>query len=260
MDQKQSSIIIVILLVAVVAVIAATALVVQYYLPAAPEPTAKVNESPAVTEAVKVTQVPETEAIAVPTEAPEGYFKDALFIGDSRTVGLEEFGGITDARYFATIGLGITFASYSSAIVNGIGNITISSVLDNYTYGKIYVMLGINEIGGSLDSLSVVYKELLDKIRSYQPDAVIYILANIHVSTEYAETGGAVNNENLDIFNGLIAEYADSEHIFYLDANKALDDASGALAVENTYDGIHLTEEAYLLLADWLSKNAIVKN
>lgn len=259
MQSDRSSSIILILFIAVLLVVAVTSLVVRGYLTEAPLQTPALTNSPAGEFYPISSEAPkETDTIGY-TEAPEGYFSDALFIGDSRTVGLQESGGIPEAKFFATIGLGITFASYSTADVEGIGNVTLTTLLDNYTFGKIYVMLGINEIGGSLDSLSVVFKELMDKIHMYQPEAIIYILSNMHVSTEYDSLGSAVNNTNISTFNSLISQYADNEKFFYLDGNTILDDENGALSPEKSFDGIHLTAETYMEFADWLSKNAIVK-
>ena len=270
MHQKKrdhSVLLIVLIVIASIAVLAASAILVRSMLTttypvATPAPTATLTPTPkpTPTPTPRPTPTPEaTPAPLVPTKAPEGYFDDALFIGDSRTVGLDISGCLPQPKYFASIGLGITFAAYSSAEVSGIGSITLPSLLQNFQFGKIYVMLGINEIGGAHDSLSIVYKELLDKIRSYQPDAIIYIMANMHVSNSYDANGTAVNNENINKLNSLIEAYADGENIFYLDENILFDDANGKLSMDYTADGLHLNTEAYSALAEWLWNNAIVK-
>ncbi len=89
-------------------------------LPPATEETE--TEDAVGTEAVP--QAPETEAPEQPTEVlppPEplppqtkefiavgdDYFDDAVFIGDSRTVGLHDYGGLDQATFFATVGLNV---------------------------------------------------------------------------------------------------------------------------------------------------------
>lgn len=89
-------------------------------------------------------------------KSDSSYFDDALFIGDSRTVGLYEYGTLQNADYFCDIGL----ASYK--IENEyIDGYTIYDKLSNNEYGKIYVMLGVNEIGNDFDytmnSLSLIH-------------------------------------------------------------------------------------------------------
>lgn len=39
------------------------------------------------------------------TDVTQDYFDDAVFIGDSRTVGLRDYGGWDNATYYASIGL-----------------------------------------------------------------------------------------------------------------------------------------------------------
>jgi hypothetical protein len=41
------------------------------------------------------------------TDVPADYFDDALFIGDSRTVGISEYGGLDNADFFADIGMSV---------------------------------------------------------------------------------------------------------------------------------------------------------
>ena len=36
-----------------------------------------------------------------------GYFSDAVFIGDSRTVGLHDYGGLNDSTFYATVGMNV---------------------------------------------------------------------------------------------------------------------------------------------------------
>ena len=49
------------------------------------------------------------------TTAPEGYFNDALFIGDSRMVGIQMMETIAGATFFTTVGLSLTGAMSTQA-------------------------------------------------------------------------------------------------------------------------------------------------
>ena len=56
------------------------------------------------------TPTPSTEPTPDPyafRQAPGGYFDDALFIGDSRTVGIQQCGGIDSATYFCSVGMSL---------------------------------------------------------------------------------------------------------------------------------------------------------
>ena len=206
--------------------------------------------------------VPATPTPTPPPEfvaAPEGYFKDALLIGDSRTVGIQMVGGIPDATFFCTVGLSVTGSCCTNADVSGYGSITLPSLLQSKQFGKVYIMLGINDIGGHLPTVANRYSELIDTVRRYQPDAIIYIMSNLHVTAGQDAKGSTVNNANIDTFNGYIKEFADDETLFYLDSNEYFDDENGKLNGEYSPDGIHFYGDGYKAWAEWITQHVIVK-
>lgn len=210
------------------------------------------------TESLAPTPEP-TPTPLVPTAAPAGYFDDALLIGDSRMVGIEMMETIDGATFFTTVGLSLRGAMSTSADVSGVGTTTLPALLQSRQFGKVYVMLGINDIGSPVDSLKPIYSDLIDSIRSYQPNAIIYIMSNLHVSATQDSRGTAVNNTNLNALNDYCKSLADNETIFYLECNELFDDANGTLASELTSDGIHVDGSAYRRWGEWIIDNAIVK-
>ncbi len=201
-----------------------------------------------------------TEATIEFVQAPEGYFDDALFIGDSRTVGLYEYGGIGGAEFFATSGMSVFRANYEKVDMGDKGVVSgIDGLINNYTYGKIYIMLGINELGYPAEEFQEGYIALLDKIRQAQPQAVIYVLANLHISEARSKADEIYNNENLNSFNAFIETLADNKEIFFLDVNILFDDENGYLRADITNDGAHTQGRYYREWADWLATKAVVK-
>ena len=65
----------------------------------------------------------------------------------------------------------------SSVNVPGVGTVTLDSLLSSKKYGKIYVMLGINELGYNRENTVVKYGELIDWIKEKAPDSLIFIEA-----------------------------------------------------------------------------------
>ena len=222
----------------------------EYANPTTPQETA------APTDPVLTTEVPtlptETPPIQL-TTAPEGYFDDALFIGDSRTVGLYEYGCIPGAAYFATSGM-----SVYSIFSDKIGGTSFQDLLESQTFGKIYVMLGINELGYDFEYTVAKYEELIKWIHQHQPKAIIYIEANLHVSEKRSNTDRIYNNKNLDAFNERISELADGTRIFYLDVNSLFDDDGGNLADKYTVDDTHILGKYYRIWSEWITENATV--
>ena len=241
-------------------------------------PKASAKESSAVTQPAESTTAPsqETTTEAQPTSEGETtapasqdepvqptaadpvnwvqsgpeYFDDALFIGDSRTEGLRDYGTLKNAQYFCTRGL----QSYQidNTTVNGSN---IWEFLKGKKYGKIYVMLGINEVGNDIEYTASAYRKLIDGIRQVQPDAIIYLQGNLHVAT-FAQTS-AISNERIDALNAKIQELADNTKTFYICVNGLFDDGSGALTAEYTSDGIHVYAKHYSEWCDWLCQNTV---
>ena len=192
-------------------------------------------------------------------KAPQGYFEDALFVGDSRTVGLEEYGNIAGADFFATEGMSVYSIYKETSEISGIGTVSFKTLMQSRQYGKVYIMLGINELGYRLSDTAARYKDLIDKIQKYQPDALIYIEANLHVSSELSKTDKIFKNSRIDNYNNMLAKLADNRNIFYIDANEIFDDADGGLGKEYTSDNIHIMGKYYGDWGAWIAQNAIVK-
>lgn len=217
------------------------------------EPSENTEETTAPTQETEAPTAP-TEAPPIQlTKAPAGYFDDALFIGDSRTVGLMEYGPIPGATYFATSGMSVYSIFYDK-----IGGTSFQDLMESRSFGKIYIMLGINELGYDFDQTVEEYQELIEWVRRCQPDAIIYIEANLHVSASRSHSDRIYNNANLDAFNKRISALADDIHIFYLDVNPLFDDDSGNLADEFTVDDTHVLGKYYRTWSDWITENAAV--
>ncbi|MGN0329547.1 MAG: GDSL-type esterase/lipase family protein [Lachnospira sp.] len=200
----------------------------------------------------------DTDSHSFSCVSPE-YFDDALFIGDSRTVGLSEYGSINNATYFASTGMDI-YKIYNQKInVGKQGKTDLKSLLEKNKYSKVYIMLGINELGYDFDRTINKFQELIDIIKSSQPGVIIYIEANLHVSESRSVSDEIFNNTNIDIFNRKLAELADNDSIFYLDVNPLFDDDKGNLRADYTYDNTHVLGKYYKVWTDWIASNAVVK-
>ena len=202
-----------------------------------------------------------TKAPAPPTfmEVSGDYFADALLIGDSRTVGLSEYGGLNNATYFADVGMSSFNVLTKKLTVTGMGETDLPSLLASRKFGKIYLMLGINEMGDGCDSVFEQYSDVVSQLRAVQPDAVLFVEANLHVTAEKSSADSVFNNPNIDYLNGKIASLADGQNVFYLDANPLFDDGSGNLNPDLSGDGIHVYGVGYQKWGEWLLTMGIVR-
>lgn len=180
------------------------------------------------------------------------YFDDALFIGDSRTVGIQEYGTLKNADYFSSVGM-----SAYQIDEEEVDGMTFDEFIDHKQYGKVYIMLGINEVGNDSEVTLTSYRAIVEKIKVHQPDALIYIQANLHVS-ESAESG-TINNNALDYLNSRLASLADNKRVYYIDINEVYDDENGCFMESYTSDGVHPLGMYYRKWCEWLCTKTIVK-
>ena len=203
-----------------------------------------------------------SESTTAPVEkefvaADISYLDDALFIGDSRTVGLQEYSDISNADFFCTVGLNVFKIFNETANVNGTQT-DLKTLLSTEKYGKIYIMLGINELGYNRNTAFNKYKELVDTVLSHQPDAIVFIEANIHVGAERSAKDSIINNAGINEFNSLLSDLENKQNIFYIDVNPVYDDESGNLSSAYSSDGIHLYAEYFSLWKDFILTKAIL--
>jgi lysophospholipase L1-like esterase len=185
------------------------------------------------------------------------YFDDALFIGDSRTIGLSEYADLGTADVFADSGLSVYKAMADKISVDGVGNTTLENLLQKKTYGKVYIMLGINELGYDFDQTVAKYQSLVDLVHTSQPDAVIFLEANLHVTKEKSDKEDLFNNEHIDRFNKSVRKLADGKTSYYIDINEKFDGDDGALNADLTNDGAHVLGVYYSEWADWILTKGI---
>ena len=199
-------------------------------------------------------------------EVDDSYFADALMIGDSRTVGLYEYGDMADVTNF--------MARESASIYDLFDEDekldytprgkeskeqTLKGLLKKTEFKKIYISVGVNELGvPDTKDYYEEFRKVVEKINKLQPDAIIYIQGIMHVSKNMSSTDPVYNNKAIVQRNRAISTLANGRNIFYIDMNGDLCDENGDLKAELTGDGIHLKASACELWHTFLRKNAVV--
>ena len=184
---------------------------------------------------------PEREAV------DNSYFADAAFVGDSRTDGFLIYSGIGCGKNLTSNGLSIfTLPEKKALTING-EKYTLLEALALEQYGKVYLSLGVNELGYYDDEgFYQSYCAAIDAIRAVQPNAVIYIQGLIPLNEEViAQTGGRsyLTNEHLRVYNDLMRKAAQEKQAVFLDLYSEFADENGALPAEASKDGVHLRSD-----------------
>ena len=177
---------------------------------------------------------------------------DALFIGDSRTVGIQAYSNIKGADFFCNVGMSVYKVNTEEIEVGEFGKITLGKLLKKKKYGKIYIMLGINELGYDRTTTITKFTQLVKAVQKKQPDAIIFVEGNLHVTHNYALKNSVVNNKSINNYNKAIKELADDKKIFYININKVWDDEYGAFPPEMTGDGVHPKAQYYKQWGTWI--------
>ena len=163
-------------------------------------------------------------------QVADSYFDDAAFIGDSRTQGLQLYTGLPNATFYATQGLMVDTFFSKKFVKAGGGKITIPDAMKNQTFKKVYIMLGVNELGWAYEKVFIQkYGEVVDKVKELQPDAKIYVQSILPVTKAKSDGDAIYNNTKISRYNELIEQMCREKGVTYLHVADAVGLDNGAL-------------------------------
>ena len=192
------------------------------------------------------------------TTVDESYFTDALFIGDSRLQGFGMWSGLP-ATYYCATGFSLFKYETTKVVQTENGKVPIFDALPYDAFTKIYIKVGLNEMGWDNDKqFEAKYVELIQKLREYEPRAIIYIHGILPVTAAKSASDKAHNNPNVIARNEKLQQLAMEQKAYYIDAGPALSDENGCLRPEMTSDGIHLASQYMTLWKQYLCEHAVV--
>lgn len=195
--------------------------------------------------------VPESEAVE------DDYFADAAFIGDSRTQGLRLYSGLKDTNWLCSVGLTVETAATEKFSVAD-GKYTALDALGVLKPAKVYIMLGLNELGWkSADIFIEKYAAIIDAALAANPDCLVYVQSILPVSAAKDAGGTWCNNANVNARNERLKELAEEKGVYYLDVASAFRGEDGCLPAGDTPDGIHLTPGLCVSWLDYLKTHTV---
>lgn len=190
-----------------------------------------------------------------PTHAPlrlSDDFSGVLFIGDSRTVGLSEYGNLGQAEVFASSGMSVFNLFDSQVKMKDQQKKTLEQVFSERQFDTIFFMLGINEMGYEYSAIVKGYQKAVDRVRELQPEAVLVLEANLHVTEEKSSKSPVYNNERIEALNQDIRKMAEAGGDHFIDVNEVFDDGKGNMASQFSSDGAHVLGKYYSVWVDWI--------
>lgn len=221
-----------------------------------PSPATQQSASPSPSPSPKPAGPDLTEQEAV----GDDYFSDAAFIGNSLMDGFRLFSGLTTCDYYTATSMSVNAVDSKQCISleNGQQG-TIMQGVTQKKYGKIYIELGINEIGYEKSAFIDRYGKMLDKIIAAQPDCTIYVMGLTPVSQTKSESGDTFSMDHVKDFNTALRQLAADKGCYYMDLVSALADSTGYLPASETTDGIHFSADVYKAWLQYIKTHYVGK-
>ncbi|MBO4998388.1 MAG: SGNH/GDSL hydrolase family protein [Lachnospira sp.] len=191
-------------------------------------------------------------------EKSETYLNHCIFLGDSRTVAMANYGYVAEDSTLAEVGLAhVNAINHTYTYSTGL-QYTMSTYLETHKADVIYISFGVNGISFTEEEqYKDKYEELVDYVMDAAPDSKIVIQGIWPIKEGYPMTQ-KFTNANIDYYNDYLLELAKEKGIYYLDSNKVLkDDYNSMDDAYNSGDGLHYNEAGYARVMSYLLSHAV---
>lgn len=202
---------------------------------------------------------PAPEAVPLSPRVSNSYFDDAIFFGDSLSVGIPLYQVAGNPDTVAFTGINPLSINTSQVINTPQGKVTLLEAAKQYgPKKKVYIMLGGNGLWMDEKSFVEGYQTFLDGVKAQYPGAQIFLQSILPVTVDAHLTYETADNDVIRGFNKLIIGLAKKNGVYYLDVAQALMDEDGRLPKEaSPLDGMHLTPEYYEKWFDYLRTHTV---
>lgn len=117
-------------------------------------------------------------------------------------------------------------------------------IVEDGNYENIILVFGENELAWpEIGSFIAAYKELVGEIQQRQPNATIYVQAQLPMTAEQSDAnlaeGSLENNDQIAKYNDAMRDMAAQLGIGFLEIPPAMQDENGCLPAGAAIDGIH---------------------
>ena len=223
---------------------------------AAQTTTAKTETAAAAQTADQTETQPQTQTKAqtvkgTPVQGDYACFNNSAFLGNSRFEGLRNLRLVPNV--YAKVGLTVKTALTES---DSEGASIIGKLNSGESFDNIFIMFGDNEIGYSDSWIISNYKTLISTVKSYQPDAKIYVVSILPISRETSEKNVYnYSNSRIVNMNAMIREMCSETGASYLDVWSAMADDNGCLPSSASSDGIHFGKSYYCIMLNYINSS-----
>ena len=204
-------------------------------------------------------ETPETPVGPVPEGGPveDTYFENTAFLGDSRTQGFQLYRGLKTGTYYTAVGATVE-SVFTKKVDTEAGKMPLLDAMAKQEFDKIYVMLGVNELGwNGTEIYHNQYAKLIDRLREDHPDSLVVLQTLIPVSAKQEAKKSYVNNTRIAAYNEVIRQLAEEKQCPYVDVAAAMTDEQGCLRSDWTSDGVHLNTKGCKAWLEYLRTHPV---
>lgn len=199
---------------------------------------------------------------ALCTSVTDDYFDRICFFGDSRTKGLLEYSGLSVYHGFYKVGTTAAAACIEREYTDDYyyyGNIL--DMIERVDYDIYYIAYGTNDLGlGNSEQFINNMKVIVDHIKEYHPDAIIYIENILPMSYNFSINHPTFSNENAQEYNGALLQMCmDYDDLIYLDVASCMKKYDNSALDEYMADGLHYNNEGYKIIVDFIKSTVVEK-
>ena len=172
----------------------------------------------------------------------------SVFVGDSRTEGLALYTRLpsSGARIYTHVGMSVKEVFSDKVIKVGGQNMTVIEALkSDPTFDRVYIMLGVNELGWIYTEAFIEkYGEIIDTVRTINPNAKIIVQSLIPVSADAYKTDPLLRNSKIEEYNKALDAMCRDKNVWFLNVAEMFSGNGGVLPADASNDGVHL-KKAY---------------
>lgn len=186
-----------------------------------------------------------------PVQGDYECFNNSAFFGNSRFEGLRNLRLVPNV--YAKVGLTVKTALTES---DSDGASLIGKFNSGERFDNIFIMFGDNEIGYSDSWIIQNYKTLISTVKSYQPNAEIYVVSILPISKETSDKNVYnYSNSRIVNVNAMIRDMCSEVGAAYLDVWSAMADDSGCLPSSVSSDGVHFGKNYYCIMLNYIKSS-----
>lgn len=232
-----------------------------------PNPTREVTEAPSPTNTgsinptIPLNTMP-TDLYGLSEAECEAWFADAVFVGDSLTIGWRDYNNImlqNNPQFFGqtrflcekSYGAGHAVEPISDTSIHPIYGGVQHQIQDSISLmsaKKVFICFGLNDLAiWGIEGTIQNYRDVLNRIIDVNPDVEIYIISAMYMYRGSEHT--ILNNSNLRIFNRELIGLCNEMGLEFLDIASHLVDEDGFVLEE--YSSDHYVHQTYVAYAIW---------